>query len=233
MGHLKRLLLVAAALAVAGFVVVAVGQGSSDVDEAEQFGWYAYPPSDTEPTNDDASTAYSSSLQITLDDESTVGAVTLVGFGLVGLSFLMTAGIVGTWAVRSPSSRRGQDTLVVVARPPRSTWHPSTMPSSTVHLPDLRRALAIVLDAVEATHGPTLDLGEDLYWHLSTEQAFDLSVTPTAYLVGQVSDDVDEMAFLRTDGAAPRDPVPWHDLAHLVGILRAIEHLDRGAPSPG
>lgn len=106
MGHLKRLLLVAAALAVAGFVVVAVGQGSSDADEAEPFGWYAYPPpdtdTDTETTNDEASTAYSSSLQTTLDDEPRFGPVTLVGFGLVGLSFLMTAGIVGTWAARKP-----------------------------------------------------------------------------------------------------------------------------------
>jgi hypothetical protein len=108
MGRLKRLLLVAAALAVAGFVVVAVGQGSSDADEAEPFGWYAYPPpdtdtdTDTETTNDEASTAYSSSLQTTLDDEPRFGAVTLVGFGLVGLSFLMTAGIVGTWAARKP-----------------------------------------------------------------------------------------------------------------------------------
>lgn len=102
MGRLKGLLLLAAALAVAGFVVVAVGQGSSDVDDAEPFGWYAYPPSDTETTNDEASTAYSSTLEITLDDESRFGAVTLVGFGLVGLSFLMTAGIVGTWAARKP-----------------------------------------------------------------------------------------------------------------------------------
>lgn len=104
MGRLKRLLLVAAALAVAGFVVVAAGQGSSDADEAEPFGWYAYPPSDTdtETTNDEASTVYSSSLQTTLDDEPRFGAVTLVGFGLVGLSFLMTAGIVGTWAARKP-----------------------------------------------------------------------------------------------------------------------------------
>lgn len=102
MGRLKRLLLVAAALAVAGFVVVAVGQSSSDADEAEPFGWYAYPPSGTETTNDEASAAYSSSLQITLDDEPRLGAVTLVGFGLVGLSFLMTAGIVGTWAARKP-----------------------------------------------------------------------------------------------------------------------------------
>lgn len=102
MGRLKGLLLLAAALAVAGFVVVAVGQGPSDVDEAEPFGWYAYPPSDTETTNDEASTAYSSTLEITLDDESRLGAVTLAGFGLVGLSFLMTAGIVGTWAARKP-----------------------------------------------------------------------------------------------------------------------------------
>lgn len=102
MGRLERLLLVAAALAVAGFVVVAVGQGSSDADEAEPFGWYAYPPSDTETTKDEASTTYASSLQTTLDAEPRLGAVTLVGFGLVGVSFLMTTGIVGTWAARKP-----------------------------------------------------------------------------------------------------------------------------------
>lgn len=106
------------------------------------------------------------------------------------------------------------------------------MPSSTVRLHDLRRALALVLDAVEAAHGPTLDLGEDHYWHLSTEQAFDLSVTPTADLVGQLSDDIGETASLLADGAATRDPMPWHDLAHLVGILRAIEHLDLSSPPP-
>lgn len=101
-GHLKRLLLVAAALAVAGFVVVAVGQGSSDADEAEPFGWYAYPPSDTETTNDEASNRLLLEPADQLDDEPRLGAVTQVGFGLVGLSFLMTAGIVGTWAARKP-----------------------------------------------------------------------------------------------------------------------------------
>lgn len=97
---------------------------------------------------------------------------------------------------------------------------------------DLRRALTLVLDAVEAAHGPALDLGEDHYWHLSTKRAFDLSVTPTADLVGQLSDDIGETASLLADDASVRDPIPWHDLAHLVGILRAIEHLDLSAPPP-
>ncbi|MEV7396255.1 hypothetical protein [Aeromicrobium sp. NPDC092404] len=95
---IKRLMLVAAALAVAGFVLVAVGESR----ESTPSGWYANSPSETETSGDEVDGSYSSTLTVTYDDDSGGSTVTLLGFGLVGLSFLLTIGLMGYWAVRRP-----------------------------------------------------------------------------------------------------------------------------------
>ena len=43
--------------------------------------------------------------------------------------------------------------------------------------------------------------------------------------VGHLSDDVDELRQLISEGAG-REVVVWHDLAHLVGILKRFAALD-------
>lgn len=102
----KTLLLLAAAVAVVGFVLVAVGQNSQSdksTDGAIPDGWYAYDPrTEADKITNDPDAAYSSTMSVTSDDESDKSTTTAVGFGLVGLSFLLTAGLIGYWAVTRP-----------------------------------------------------------------------------------------------------------------------------------
>jgi ABC-type uncharacterized transport system permease subunit len=105
MRFLKPLLLLAGAFAVVGFVLVAIGtnRGHTTFDDIPD-GWYAYDPA-TEPGKiaDDPDAAYSSTFSsVTFDDESSVSTLSVVGFGLVGTSFLLTAGMIGYWAVKRP-----------------------------------------------------------------------------------------------------------------------------------
>ena len=60
----------------------------------------------------------------------------------------------------------------------------------------------------------------DYYWHLSVEDAFDVSREPNAFTAGQLSDDI---AHAMQDGHERVPEAAWHDLAHLIGVLRALE----------
>lgn len=88
-----------------------------------------------------------------------------------------------------------------------------------IRIPDLRTALTRALDLAEARLGSTVKLDADYYWHLAVDDAFDIASEPTTLTVGQVSDDLEE---IHDD----HDRVPeeaWHDLSHLIGVLRALE----------
>lgn len=90
----------------------------------------------------------------------------------------------------------------------------------TINLGDLRSALTAALDLVEQQLGTEVDLDVDYYWHLPIDQAFDMSREPTSFTVGQVSDDIVDVISNRHE----RDPAEaWHDLSHLIGLLRALE----------
>ena len=109
-------------------------------------------------------------------------------------------------------SAHGSDMLPVMAE------------SITFSLADLRSALSRALDATEARLGPEVSLAVDYYWHVAVEDAFDLSAEPKTFTVGQVSDDLDEA--MHDD----RDAIPeaaWHDLSHLISLLRALEFAAR------
>lgn len=96
--------------------------------------------------------------------------------------------------------------------------------SITVAVADLRCALNRALDATEARLGPEVSLAVDHYWHLQVQDAFNLTSEPTKFTVGQVSDDLNEVV-----GNQP-DRIPeavWHDLSHLIGVLRALEYTAR------
>lgn len=93
----------------------------------------------------------------------------------------------------------------------------------TVNIPELRTAWIRTLDLAEVRLGSTVELDADYYWHLAVDDAFDVANEPKALTVGQVSDDLQEIH-------ADHDRVPeeaWHDLSHLVGVLRALEHAAR------
>ena len=100
--------------------------------------------------------------------------------------------------------------------------------SSDLDLEKLRRALAVVLDEVEHRFGTQIDLPVDYYTTVDIDDAF-LAEVPKAedWLLGQVTDDLDEMDDILARSADPEDMIfPWHDLEHLIGILRAVAHLD-------
>ncbi len=96
------------------------------------------------------------------------------------------------------------------------------MPDQMVlRLDDLRDALDRALRATQARLGEEVVLQDDYYWHLPVEQAFDVHHEPGGLTMGQLSDDLAAVS-----PAEEPEPHPaWHELAHLVGLLRALERL--------
>lgn len=84
----------------------------------------------------------------------------------------------------------------------------------------LRAAIDRALDACENAFGSRVEVDVDYYWHLPIEAAFDMTrqPEPSELTVGQLSDDLEEVA-----GEPPRPETAWHDLAHAIGVLRALE----------
>lgn len=94
----------------------------------------------------------------------------------------------------------------------------------SIDIDQIRSALTHVLNAVERDHGTRLHLDGDAYWSLPVGAAFDLSKSDPALTVGQLGDDVDAMRELLNDDGREIVAV-WHELAQLVGVLRAIERI--------
>lgn len=88
---------------------------------------------------------------------------------------------------------------------------------------DLRVALDRLLAEVERNCGPEIDLRADEYWVIAAADAFRLDGEPTP-TVGQIADDLDSLAAQISKGA--ERPVVWHDLEHVIGLLRRIAALD-------
>lgn len=53
------------------------------------------------------------------------------------------------------------------------------------------------------------------------DEAFDMTQEPASLTVGQLSDDLENLQ--RTGDLGPE--TAWHELSHLVGLLRALERL--------
>lgn len=88
----------------------------------------------------------------------------------------------------------------------------------------IRAALGMVLDAVERDHGSELTFEHDYYWNLPVASSFDVTEPDPTLTAGQLSEDIAETRGLVI---AAEVVAPWHDLAHLVGVLRAVEDLCR------
>ena len=96
----------------------------------------------------------------------------------------------------------------------------------TVSIAALRRALDLVLDEVARKHGETVVLDADHYRVLPPEMTYDVHTSPAVdrMTIAQLSDDVAELAGMVEDDEWVSEP--WHDLAHLVGILQRIAAQD-------
>lgn len=90
-------------------------------------------------------------------------------------------------------------------------------------IPKLREALDRTLTAVEREHGEMVTLTGDYYWHLPVQAAFDMTVASPELDAGQLSDDLDELNDLLTEDETEGVPALWHNLQHLIGLLRALE----------
>ncbi|RIJ70513.1 hypothetical protein D1871_18835 [Nakamurella silvestris] len=97
----------------------------------------------------------------------------------------------------------------------------------TVEVAELRAALTRVLDALEHRFGVEMTFEFDLYRALPVEEAFDILGPEPAYTMGSLADDLQSMLSYNTE-PEPTESI-WHEIAHLGGILRAIEHRDRPA----
>lgn len=98
---------------------------------------------------------------------------------------------------------------------------------NTVALANLRRALALVLDAVEANHGPSVLVDHDLYFTLGLRKMFSaLPPAPDEFSTCQLADDLIEVDTILQRADAGDILTPWHDLQHLVGVLSALAAVD-------
>jgi hypothetical protein len=96
--------------------------------------------------------------------------------------------------------------------------------STTVQIEDVRAGLLAILDEVQRRFGGEIDLDADYYWDIDLESAFNRSPVPTPD-IGSLVDDVDLLGELlqeRADG----ELYIWHDLNHVIGILKRIAALD-------
>lgn len=91
-----------------------------------------------------------------------------------------------------------------------------------IDLGEVRTAAMRILDQCEQELGRRVVSDLDYYWHLPVDSAFDMSEEPPELTVGQLSDDLRELSSMR-----PGESIAWHDLAHLIGVLRALEMLAR------
>lgn len=101
--------------------------------------------------------------------------------------------------------------------------------TGTLTVEELRQVCTMLLDAVQERFGSEIDLSVldvDQYWNVDLPSAFNLREDPASGTdVGQSSDDVAELRDLLR-GPADDEPVLWHDLQHLAGVLRLLAYLD-------
>jgi hypothetical protein len=104
------------------------------------------------------------------------------------------------------------------------------MTDETLHaiisVDELRHATRLLLDGIERTWGPNVDLQGDHYWLLEQTEAQESLVPPTVSSAGSQSDDVESIRELLRRAPDEGDLL-WHDLSHLTGILSRIGGLDR------
>ena len=95
----------------------------------------------------------------------------------------------------------------------------------TIAVAEVRTALALLLDEVEQRFGPEIDLAADHYWSLDAAKSFDLDAEPQVG-AGQLTDDVESVREMLARDLDEEVIIVWHDLDHLVGLLRRIVALD-------
>ncbi|NYT95612.1 hypothetical protein [Salinispora sp. H7-4] len=101
--------------------------------------------------------------------------------------------------------------------------------TEALRVEELRQVCTRLLDAAQERFGSEIDLSVldvNYYWNVDLPSAFNTYQDPAAGIdVGQISDDAAELREL-LHRRAYDDPVLWHDLQHLAGLLRLLAYLD-------
>lgn len=63
--------------------------------------------------------------------------------------------------------------------------------SNVVSIGDLRAATQVLLDHLEARHGPEIELSQDYFWCVPIDERYDFSTQPTKLAVGQLSESAE------------------------------------------
>jgi hypothetical protein len=96
-------------------------------------------------------------------------------------------------------------------------------PPTTLAIDDLRRAINRVLDNTAASLGKQVELDGGLYWQVPAHQLHTMDPDTVTLTAGDLDDDLQTMReYLGSDGPTP---ALWHELNHLIGILRALETM--------
>ena len=106
---------------------------------------------------------------------------------------------------------------------------PGTQPTDgrfgpVLTLADLRAGLEVLLSEIERRYGPKVDLCGGFYWDLPMETIYDSLQDPAPPTLGDLVDDVESLGELL--GREPGEVYVWHDLSHVVGVLRRLAALD-------
>ena len=96
--------------------------------------------------------------------------------------------------------------------------------ASGIQISELREAASRLFDAVEDQFGAQIRLDADYYWDVVLSTAFDPTGDPKIE-AGQLSDDIESVRELLGRDQAEGVFI-WHDLGHLIGVLRGIAALD-------
>lgn len=94
------------------------------------------------------------------------------------------------------------------------------MEGTTIDLAVVRQGLERVLDALEAELGPQVVSLNDYYWSVPVPSVFAVTREKPELTVGQVSDDLEALQVLTEES---EEILAWHELAHLRGVLLALE----------
>jgi hypothetical protein len=83
---------------------------------------------------------------------------------------------------------------------------------------ELRRITARLYDHLEERGVKRVELGGDYYWSIPREQRLDVTKEPTEHTLGQLSDDLSELARI---GNGDAEPIAYA-LVWLSSVLREL-----------
>ena len=84
-----------------------------------------------------------------------------------------------------------------------------------ITIDELEAMTRVLFDHLRRTERGTIDVSQDYYWHIPKEQRYDAHSNPTAFTLGQLSDDWSE---LRKIASGQNDPIAY-GLVWLSAVL--------------